>query len=113
MTRKPSPLTSHPNAIDAPVQIARAGRGRPRHGTWPEHYAGPGDATWRIVDVLAVHHCLRWCWTESNTGKPSRTLAAIPATVTEPIERCFFVCMGVHLTSRACELNGDGSRVHK
>ena len=63
VTRKPAPSPICPNAIAAPVGIA-AGIVPDRsacHRTRPEHDAGPGNATHRILNILAVHDCPGWC----------------------------------------------------
>ena len=73
-------LPPRPNAIDAPVCIA-AGivpNRSARHRTRPEHDAGPGDATLRIINVLAVHDCPSWCCTESDGCKPQQNAGRNP-----------------------------------
>ena len=81
-----------------------------RHRTRPEHDAGPRHATGRIFNVLAVNHGPSRCWIESETRKPNRALAAIPATVADLIERRFLGYMA-DLPLRAAEPKGDGSRL--
>ena len=88
-------LSPHPNAIDAAICVSAdimTDRSA-RHRTRPEHDAGPRHATGRIADVLAVHDRLGWRWAESETCKPHRALAAIPATVADLIERRFVGCI--------------------
>jgi hypothetical protein len=91
VTRKQSALQPPPNAMDAAIQIATGVMTdrSVRHRTRPEHDAGPRHAIGGIADVLAVHDGLGWRRAGSETGKPNRALAAIPATVADLIERRF------------------------
>ena len=73
-------LPARPNAIDATVCIA-AGIVPDRsacHGTWPEHNAGPGNATVRIVNILAIHDCPSSWRTESDGTKRQQNAGRNP-----------------------------------
>ena len=78
-----------------------------RHRTRPEHDAGPRHATVRILNVLAVNYGPSRCWTEMTPANPNMRLAAIPATVTDLVERRFVRCMVILLIAR--EPKGDGA----
>jgi hypothetical protein len=56
-----------------------------RHRTRPEHDASLGNATGRIINVLAVHDCCPgWCWTESDDGQPQQNAGRNPCNGHRP-----------------------------
>ena len=52
-----NPLSTHSDAINAAIGITADVMTdcSARNGPWPEGNASPGNATHRIVDVLAIH----------------------------------------------------------
>ena len=96
MSRKDG-LAPHADAIDTAIRIATRimTDGCARHRTSPEDNTGPGNATGRIADILAVHDGLGRRWIE---GETCPTLAQIVIkTDTMDVHNSVILCIRVFL----------------